>query len=250
MTVIAPVVATPPAFLTVIVYVAPVWPCEKLPVCVFAIVRSGPAPIVVGSVAVLLPVLTSPPPATVAVLVRVAGALDATLTVSVSAGASAPAAIGPLCVHERGATVQVQPAPLNAVGVRPPGRLSVTVIAPVVATPPAFFTVIVYVAPVWPCEKLPVCVFAIVRSGPAPIVVGSVAVLLPVLTSPPPATVAVLVRVAAASGATLTVSVSAARRRRRRSRRCACMTGPATGCMSSLPPPQTPSPSDRSATHP
>ena len=102
MTVIAPLVAAVPELVTVIVYVAPVWPCVKLPVCVFVIVRSGPPTIVATSVAVLLVVLLSPPPETVAVLVTLAGAVAATVTVSVSAGALAPAAIGSPCVHESG----------------------------------------------------------------------------------------------------------------------------------------------------
>jgi hypothetical protein len=60
----------------------------KFPACAFVIVRSGaePATIVVGFVAVSFDVLVSPPPATVAVFVTLAGALLATFTVSVSTG--------------------------------------------------------------------------------------------------------------------------------------------------------------------
>ena len=68
---------------------APVCPCVKLPVCVLVMVRSGVPPaalIVVISFAVSLVVLVSPPPDTVAVLVTLAGAFAATLTVSVIAG--------------------------------------------------------------------------------------------------------------------------------------------------------------------
>ena len=175
VTVMAAVVGAPPTLVTVIVYVAPIWPCEKLPVCVFVIVRSGPPPIVVESVAVLLPVLTSPPPATVAVLVRVAGALGATSTVSVSAGAAAPAAIAPLCVQESGRQrVQVQPAPLQTPSPSDQlGNVSVTVTGELVGTVSRVGDRDRIGRAVWPCEKLPVCVFAIVRSGPAPIVVGS-----------------------------------------------------------------------------
>ena len=82
-----PVVAAVPALLTVMVYV-PVCPRVKFPVCVFVIVRSGKegATVVVGSLAVSLAVFVSPPPDTVAVFVTLAGAFDATFTVSVMAG--------------------------------------------------------------------------------------------------------------------------------------------------------------------
>ena len=107
-------------------------------------VRSGSPTIVVGSASLLLARLVSPPPETVAVLVTLAGALVATLTVSVSGGALAPAAIGSLRVHESvGTSVHVQPVPANAVAVRPVGSVSVTVIVPIVAAAPAFLTVIV-----------------------------------------------------------------------------------------------------------
>ncbi len=49
-------------------------------------VRSGPGPIVVISLAVLLAVLISPPPETVAVFVNDGGAAGATFTVRVMAG--------------------------------------------------------------------------------------------------------------------------------------------------------------------
>ena len=104
-------------------------------------------------------------------LTTFAGASAETFTVSVSGGALAPAAIASLRVHESGDTVHAQPVPANAVAVRPFGSASVTVIAPVVGAVPELVTVIVYVALVWPCAKLPVCVFAIVRSGPPAIVV-------------------------------------------------------------------------------
>ena len=94
------------------------------------------------------------------------------------------------------------PVPANAVAVRPLGSASVIVIALLVAAVPELVTVIVYVAPVWPCVKLPVCAFAIVRSGPPTIVATSVAVSLVVLLSPPPETVAVLVTLAGALAAT------------------------------------------------
>ncbi len=51
--------------------------------------------------------------------------------------------------------VQVQPAPVAAVGVRPVGRVSLTVTVPLVAIVPEFLAVMVYV-PVPPWLKLPV----------------------------------------------------------------------------------------------
>ena len=81
MTVLPPDVAPAPLLCTVSVYVAAICPCVKLPMCVFAIVRSGPGTIVVGSLAVSLVASSSPPPDTVARLVTLAGAFPATLTV-------------------------------------------------------------------------------------------------------------------------------------------------------------------------
>ena len=75
-----------PPLLTVIVYVAPVCPCEKFPVCIFARVRSATCVMVVASVAVSLAVFNSPPPDTVTELLKLAAALLATFTVSVIAG--------------------------------------------------------------------------------------------------------------------------------------------------------------------
>ncbi len=57
--------------------------------------------------------------------------------------------------------------------------------------------------------KLPLCVFAMVRSATPLTVVGSLAESFEVLVWPPPETVAVFVRLRAEFGATLTVSVMA-----------------------------------------
>src|SRR5437899_2668065 len=102
---------------------APLWPCVKFPEWVFAIVRSGDkvVRIVVGSFAVLLPVLVSPPPETVAVLVTVTGALLATLTVRVMGGWLAPGARVSLRVQGPEGGGQIQPLPDMAVAVRPSG---------------------------------------------------------------------------------------------------------------------------------
>ena len=82
---IVPLLAPVPLLVTVIVYVAPVWPCVKLPVWDFAIVRSGSCVTVVGSVALLLLELVSPPPDTETELVTLEAAFPATSTVNVIA---------------------------------------------------------------------------------------------------------------------------------------------------------------------
>src|SRR3972149_6323899 len=105
------------------------------------------------------------------------------------------------------ASVQLQSVPLNAVAVSEAGSVSVTVTAPLVGPEPLLVTVMAYVAPVCPWVKLPVWVLVMVRSGNWMTVVGSFAVSLPVLVSPPPETGAGLVTLAGALVATLTVSV-------------------------------------------
>ena len=116
-----------------------------------------------------------------------------------------------LLVQVKVAKVQLQFVPEIAVAVSPVGRVSVIVTVPVVEAVPLFLTVIVYVAPVCPWLKLPVCVLVTVRSGAVgtTTVVGSLAVLLVVLVSPPPETVAVLVTEEGALPATVTVRVIA-----------------------------------------
>ena len=52
-------------------------------------------------------------------------------------------------------STQFQPVPLMAVAVSPAGKVSVTVTIPLVTSVPEFVTVMEYVAPVCPCEKLP-----------------------------------------------------------------------------------------------
>jgi len=54
-----------------------------------------------------------------------------------------------------GDSVQVQPVPLMAVGVKLSGKVSVTVTVPEVPELALFVIVIVYVAPVWPWTKFP-----------------------------------------------------------------------------------------------
>src|ERR1051325_1988447 len=95
---------------------------------------------VVGSAATLLPVLISPPPVTVAMLVMLAAVLLATLTVSVMFGKFWPPLRMSLRVQEAVRRVQLHPEPVIEVGVRPAGRVSVTVTLPFVAAIPAFVT--------------------------------------------------------------------------------------------------------------
>ena len=97
---------------------------------------------VVTSLAVSLEVMTSPPPETVAVLVRLEGAVPATLTVSVIAEKLEPAVSALLRVQGPNGWVQLHPVPDMAVPVRPAGRLSVTVTVPVVEAKPLLVTVI------------------------------------------------------------------------------------------------------------
>jgi hypothetical protein len=118
-----------------------------------------------------------------------------------------------LRIQVRVPRVQVHPVPLIAVAVSPEGNVSTTVTVPDVGPDPPLLTVRVYVAPVWPCVKLPLCVFVRVRSGRRGAedvtVVASEAVLLAVFASPPPETVAVLVTPDGALVATVTVTVMA-----------------------------------------
>src|SRR5205085_5892089 len=94
-------------------------------------------------------------------------------------------------------SVQLHPIPLIAVAVRPEGNESTPLTMPLDARPPAFFTVRLYVRPLSPCVKLPVCAEKTTRSITGLTVVASLAVLLAVLSSPPPVTVALFVTVAA-----------------------------------------------------
>jgi hypothetical protein len=94
----------------------------------------------VGSAALLLAGVASPPPVTVAVLVTDAAAFAATLTVRLMAGYEAPGASASLRVQVTVApTVHVQPEPDAAVAVSPAGRVSETVTVPVVGPAAAAF---------------------------------------------------------------------------------------------------------------
>lgn len=137
------------------------------------------AVITVGSEAVLLVTLDSPPPATLTLLVNVPEAAPAILTVNPKTrvpvvAAMAVAEVQVIVWGDAALELQVQLAafvpevttapaapPLTE---RPTGRLSVTVIPPLLAAPPMFDTVREYV-PVPPAVKLPACDLAIVKSG-------------------------------------------------------------------------------------
>src|SRR5215472_7539169 len=91
--------------------------------------------------------------------------------------------------------------------VKPDGAVSVTVtivpfVGPVLAVL-EFETVTVYVAPTWPCAKLPTCVLAILSEG-ARITVES---LLFAVADPPPATLTWLICGEVALAPTFTVAV-------------------------------------------
>jgi hypothetical protein len=182
------------------VYV-PVWPAEKLPVCVFAIASTGLPLSIVGSFAT--GAFVAPPPLAVTEFVTVPGG-PATFTVSAIGFPAAPAAILVALVHVTvwPAAPHVQPVPVAEANVSPAGSVSTAVIVPNVAAPPVLLTAIVYV-PCAPIAKIPVCVFDTASTGRT-IVVGSLAV--GELTAPAPLAVAEFVSVAGAVAATLTVS--------------------------------------------
>ena len=125
---------------------APVCPWVNDPACDLATVRSG-VPLggttVVGSDAVSLEVLVSPPPETATEFVTDAAALAATLTESVMTGKVRPAASTVLVVQVSVARVHPHPEPLMAVAVRPAGNVSTTVTVPLVEPVPEFLAVMV-----------------------------------------------------------------------------------------------------------
>jgi hypothetical protein len=114
------------------------------PVWALVIVKSGvPAAgaMVVGSFAVSLDVLVSPPPATVAKFMTLAGAVADTLTVSVIVGKAVLADSIVFVVQLSATTLQTQPEPLMAVAVSPAGKVSTRVTVPLVTAVPELVTV-------------------------------------------------------------------------------------------------------------
>src|SRR5262245_17945161 len=122
-------------------------------------------PMVAESEAESLEVLDSPPPETRAVLTMVAGALLATLTVSVMGVYDAPAANASLRLQGPPGDGQLHSVPVIAVAVSPVGSESLTETVPLVDAEPLLVTVSVYLAPTCPRKKLPECDLVIVKSG-------------------------------------------------------------------------------------
>src|SRR3954464_6701601 len=89
------------------------------------------------------------------------------------------------------AGVQLQPGPASPVTESPLGNVSTTVtVEPSVAIPPTLATLSVYVLPTAPRFQTPECDLVIVKSGFCTMSVESPQLLLAVLVSPPPDTVA------------------------------------------------------------
>ena len=125
-------------------------PTVKLPECDLAMSKSATPLTVVGSVTELLPLLEagSLPPEMFAAFVTEGNAAGATTTVTVIGfGLVAPAAITVALVHvavllPTTVVEQFQPVPVgSAAMVKPAGRLSTTVIVPLVAALPALLAV-------------------------------------------------------------------------------------------------------------
>src|SRR5207245_352515 len=112
-------------------------------------------------------------------------------------------------VQVRVASVHDQPVPEIAVAVKPVGSVSATVTVPLVAPVPELVAVSVYVSPLSPWMKFPVCDLAIVMSATWLMVVGSLVESLLVTTSPPPDTAAEFVTELEAVADTFTVTVIA-----------------------------------------
>src|SRR5262249_21207696 len=121
-----------------------------------------------------------------------------------------PAASALEVVHVSVPSVQLHAAPPEAAGAEGRGGgESTTVTVPDVVQLHELVAVIVYVAPVSPWVKLPVCDFAAVMSASWLTAVGSEAVSFDVFDSPPPEIVAVFVTDDAAVALTFTVTVMA-----------------------------------------
>jgi hypothetical protein len=91
-------------------------------------------------------------------------------------------------VHVVPPAAHVHPVPAIDTNDKPEGAVSVTVTVPLVGPAVALLlTANVYVAPVCPCVKFPVWLLAILSTGRATIMVGSVVLAG---TDPPPDTLA------------------------------------------------------------
>src|SRR5262249_53543057 len=141
---------------------------------------------------VLLPGTLSPPPETVKVVVTRDGAFNATFSrISIS---GAPLKFGGTeseRVQVRVLSVQFQPGPLMEATERPVVVAIVTVMGPLDATLPAFSSPKMRSLFVSPTERLPAAKSVKRRSVTATAIeVKSLAVLLALFVSPPPATLA------------------------------------------------------------
>ena len=108
-----------------------------------------------------------------------------------------------------GSAVQFHVAPpLIDTKVRPVGTASVTVTVPLVGPAPAvLLTVTVYVAPLCPCVKFPVCALPMLNTGGLAMIVVESVVFAP--TDPPPLTPTLFTCGVEAFDATFTVTVIA-----------------------------------------
>ena len=131
-----------PAFVTVMVKSTLAPTATEPLLAIFATPTSAREVSVVTSDAESLPVLTSPPPETEAVLVSGLDTDWPTAMVTVIAGyvALALSASDRVQVTSWAATPQVQPVPDALEGVRPDGNVSVTVTAPLVDADPRLLT--------------------------------------------------------------------------------------------------------------
>src|ERR1700681_2148187 len=157
-------------------------------------------------VPVLLALLPSLPPETVALILPLAGALLATFTVRLMGEENPPATRASDRVQLRLFSVQVQPSPLIAPAVSPVERFTITFTAPTDATLPALLINIGKLTLVCPWLTKPVPETLGVRStrGVA-ICVRSLKELFALLVSPPPETVTVLTTLVGALAAMFTV---------------------------------------------
>src|SRR2546423_3538952 len=138
-----PVASDGPLFVTVTVK-STFDPNVTVPLlAILATAMSALEAILVRSVAVSFAVLTSPPPETEAVFVNGVPAACVTSTVIEIVGNVPLLAIASVLVQVTvwAATPQLQPVPDAAVGVNPAGRMSVTVVVPLVTVPPTLLAV-------------------------------------------------------------------------------------------------------------
>jgi hypothetical protein len=175
VTVIAPEVGAVPTLFTAIVK-TPFCPAVKPPEWETAIARSGETTVTVS----VEDALAEPVVAAMAVFPMLAGAFNATPTVSVIFPAVLAAAIGPAFVQVTtcSAAPQAQFVPVPETKVSPVARVSVTVIGPVVGELPLLLTAMVN-TPLVPTVKFPECDFTMESAGARTVNVAAVVEVLP-----------------------------------------------------------------------